>query len=247
MHWFLPGANYTPQTYTPGPGVMLPAPPGDDINKVIKPVEISGLDDTMVAIQALTTIVERGTGATAIEKGEGQQGSQTLGEVEILVGKSVERTIGMAKFYRMAWYEVAWKWNKMMHANKPKVLKLYKTGRSGKIYSKKVYASDWKSTEGYEPQIISSSEQEQESFKTIQKFTFVVQQFPNNQALKEIAQKRMLDVLDLSPEELKAVEDAEGGEPIQQILGPQGQQSPQQPDDTGLVGDIQNSLAELTA
>ena len=62
MHWFLPGQNYTPQTYTPGPGVMLPAPPGDDINKVIKPVDIQGLDDTFQAISAITQIVERGSG-----------------------------------------------------------------------------------------------------------------------------------------------------------------------------------------
>jgi hypothetical protein len=247
MHWFLPGNNYTPQTYTPGPGVMLPAPPGEDINKVIKPVEVSGLDDTMPAIQALTNIVERGTGATAIEKGESEGGSQTLGEIEILTGKSVERTVGMAKFYKMAWYEIAWKWAKLMHQNKPRVISLYKVGRSGKLYSKKVYASDWASKDGYEPQVISSSEQEQESFKTIQKFTFILQQFPENQALKEIAQKRMLDVLNLSPEELKQVEEAETGQPVQQILGPQGEQSPQQPDNTGLVGDIQSSLAELTA
>lgn len=246
MHWFLPNQNYTPQTYTPGPGVMLPAPPGEDINKVIKPVEVSGLDDTMPAIQALTNIVERGTGATAIEKGEGEKGNQTLGEIEILVGKSVERTIGMAKFYRMAWYEIAWKWGKLMHANKPKVLTLYKVGRSGKLYSKKIYASDWESKDGYEPQIISSSEQEQESFKTIQKFTFVIQQFPDNKALREIAQKRMLDVLDLSPEELKQVEEAETGQPVQQILGPQGEGPQQQPDNTGLVNEIESSLAELT-
>jgi len=248
MHWFLPNQNYKPQTYTPGPGVMLPAPPGDDVNKVIKPVEISGLDDTMPAIEALTNIVERGTGATAIEKGEGEKGSQTLGEIEILVGKSVERTIGMAKFYRMAWYEIAWKWNKMMHANKPRVLKLYKTGRSGKLYSKKVYASDWQSKEGYEPQIISSSEQEQEGFKTIQKFTFILQQFPDNPALKQIAQKRMLDILDLSPEELKQVEEGETGQPATQIMGNQGQAPAQAPqDNTGIVSEIQGSLAELTA
>ena len=66
MHWYSPNQNYQPTTYTPGPGAMLPAPPGDDISKVIKPVEISGLDDTLAAINAITMIVERGTGATAI-------------------------------------------------------------------------------------------------------------------------------------------------------------------------------------
>ncbi len=209
MHWFLPNGKYTPQTYQPGAGVMLPAPPGDDINKVIKPVEISGLDDTFQAIAAITNIVERGSGATAIDKGVPEGGKQTLGEVQILVGKAMERTVGLAKFYRLAWYERAWKWDKMMHANAPKFLKLYKASASGKVYPKRVYTGDWKSDVGYEPTVRSSSEQEQEDVKTLQKFTFLLQQFPNNLALKKIAQSRMLESMNLTPEELKKIEDAE--------------------------------------
>lgn len=223
MHWFLPGQNYTPQTYQPGPGVMLPAPPGDDINKVIKPVEISGLDDTFNAINILTTIVERGTGATAIEKGTPEGGEQTLGEVKILVGKAMERTIGMAKFYRMAWFETARKWSEMMHANPPKSLNLRKISREGKVYPRKVYITDWKSDVGYEPQISSTSEQEAEDTKTLQKFMFVISQFPENQVIKKIAQKRMLEILNLSPEELREIEEAQEAQPML----PQGQ--PQEP------------------
>jgi len=163
MHWFTPVEGYTAQTYTPGPGVMIPAPPGENINNVIKPVEVNGLDDTMEAINYLTQIVERGTGATALEKGESEVGAQTLGEVEILVGKAGERAVNMAKFYRLAWYETCVKWDAMMHANTPKLITLYKTARSGKVYKKKIFASDWKSSEGYRPIVTSTSEQEQES------------------------------------------------------------------------------------
>lgn len=209
MHWFLPGQNYSPQTYTPGPGVMLPAPPGDDINKVIKPVEISGLDDTLNAIAAVTQIVERGTGATAIDKGQAEQGTQTLGEVEILVGKSVERAVGMAKMYRMAWYETAWKWERMLHKNAPKVISLYKVGRSGKMYTKKLLRADWMSKEGYEPIVASTSEQESSNVQSVQKLTFLLQQFPNNTELKKIAQSRMLELADFTPEELRRVLNAE--------------------------------------
>lgn len=209
MHWYLPGGNYTPQTYTPGAGVMLPAPPGDDINKVIKPVEISGLEDTLEAINWITQIVERGTGATAIEKGEGERGTQTLGEVEILVGKAMERSVSMAKFYRMAYYELATKWQAMLDANPPKIVKLYKPGRNGKMYTKKLFASDWKSSEGYEPTITSSSEQEQNNFKTIQKWQAIIGMHPNNLALRQIAMKRELEVLDVSPEELQQIEQDE--------------------------------------
>lgn len=209
MHWFLPMQGYTPQTYTPGAGVMLPAPPGDDINKVIKPVEISGLEDTLEAINWITSIVERGTGATAIEKGEPEKGQQTLGEVQVLVGKAMERSISMAKFYRLAYFELCTKWDAMMHANPPKVATLYKTSQSGKVYMKKVFASDWQSVDGYRPEITSSSEQEQNELKTIQKWQFVLKGHPNNMALKKISLKRELELLDLSPEELKQVEEDE--------------------------------------
>lgn len=240
MHWFLPGQNYTPQTYTPGPGVMLPAPPGDDINKVIKPVEISGLDDTLTAISALTQIVERATGATALEKGEPEAGQQTLGEIQILVGKAMERTIGMAKFYRMAWYELCVKWDALMHANAPKIINLYKTSRDGRIYTKKVFSADWKSADGYEPIVSSSSEQEQDSIKTLQKFQFLLTQFPNNVSLKKVAQRRMLDSVDLTPEELLMIEESEDQSQI-------NQENSNIQADQGLVNSVEQRIGELNA
>lgn len=209
MHWYSPSENYTPQTYTPGPGMMLPAPPGEDINKVLMPVDIQGLDDTLEAINMLTAIVERGSGATAIDKGATEAGVQTLGEVQILVGKAQERATAMTKFYNRAAYDLAWKWDKLMHANAPRFIKLFKQSASGKIYPKTVFAGDWKSDAGYEPLVRSTSEQEQDSIKTIQKWMFIAQQFPDNYAVKEIAQKRMLNSVDATPEELRQVEEAE--------------------------------------
>lgn len=229
MHWYSAKDGYTAQTYTPGAGVMLPAPPGDDINKVIKPVEINGLDDTMDAINLLTKIVERGSGATAIEKGQGETGTQTLGEINVLVGKAMERSVSMAKFYRLAWYETAWKWGKLMHANGPKIIKLYKKGASGRVYTKKILRGDWRSDEGYEPKVTSTSEQESDSIKTIQKFTFLRTQFPGNTALDVIAQKRMLESVNLTPEELKQVTDAQDALQDAQNQQQQAQQLPGQP------------------
>jgi len=256
MHWFLPGQNYTPQTYTPGPGVMLPAPPGDDINKVIKPVEVSGLDDTLAAIQAIINIAERGSGTTAIDKGQPEQGQQTLGEVQILVGKSNERAVGMTKFYRRAWYECAKKWGALMDENPPSSMKLYKTGRSGKMYSKTVLPSEWKGQ--YEPIVSSTSEQEIENTKGIQRFMFILSQFPNNSSLRKIAQKRMLELVDLTPEELREVLDFEEQaekmaqenqdlqmQQAQQEIKTQEAQRVQQTADSGMMSDIQKSLSEL--
>jgi hypothetical protein len=115
----------------------------------------------------------------------------------------------MQKFYRGSWYELANKWSALMHANSTKMMKLYKVGADGAIYPKSVYPSDWKSTFGYDPIVSSSSEEEQNDIKSMQKFQFVVSQSPNNSALKKIAQKRQLGMLDLTIQEMREVEDAE--------------------------------------
>ncbi len=206
MHWYdATKTGYQPQTYEPGPGRMLPAP--GNPNETIMPVEISGLDETLTAIDYLTKVVERGSGATAIEKGTGEKQQTTLGEVEILVGKATERVIGMQKFYRGSWYELAIKWDKLMQENAPKIMKLFKTNNKGKIYPKNVYPIDWKGE--YEPIISSSSEQEQEQTKGIQKWQFILGMFPQNTALRKIAEKRSLEIVDLTPQELQEVEQSE--------------------------------------
>lgn len=208
MHWYdASNDSYTPQTYEPGPGRMLPAPgkPSD----TIMPVQINGLDETLTAIEFITSIVERGSGAVAIDKGVAEPGTQTLGEVQILVGKAQERSVSMQKFYRGSWYELAKKWSNLMHANPPSKMKLYRTGESGKLYEKKVRPADWKSDAGYEPLVSSTSEQEANDLKSVQKFMAVVAQFPDNLELKKIAQKRQLELLDFTPDELKRVQEAE--------------------------------------
>lgn len=206
MHWYDSSIQgYQPQTYEPGQGRMLPAP--GDPSKTILPVAIDGLDETMNAINFLTSIVERGSGINSINKGTPEGGQQTLGEVQILVGKTQERAISMNKFYRASWYAVCKKWDKIMQANDFEKFTLYKSGSTGKVYEKIVYNSDWKSEAGYEPTVSSTSEQEESSVKSIQKWLFVTKQFPANKALMRIAQKRQLEILDLSPQEMREVED----------------------------------------
>lgn len=247
MHWFdATKQGYIPQTYEPGPGRMLPAP--GNPRETIMPVEISGLDDTLQAIDFVIKMAERGSGATAIEKGQGETGTQTLGEIQVLVGKAGERTLAMQKFYRGSWYELAQKWSALMHANAPKMISLYKIGSDGNLYPKSVYPSDWKSKFGYDPIVTSSSEQEANEFKSVQKFQFVMSQFPNNPALRKIAQKRQLEILDLTPEELREVEEAEEKMMEQQeIQMMQGQAPVAPPVDMGTVNTIQNQLKELAS
>jgi hypothetical protein len=231
MHWYdSTKKGFTPQTYEPGPGRMLPAP--GNPRETIMPVEINGLDETFTAIDYLTRMVERGSGAVAISKGTGEERNQTLGEIEILVGKAQERSVAMQKFYRGSWYELAVKWNKIMHANPPGELRLFRTGRSGKLYEKKVTQKDWEGE--YEPLVSSSSEVEADQFKEIQKFQFVLQQFPDNMALRTVAQRRELEILDLTPGELKEIEDEEKKlQEMREQMAQQGMQQGAQPAQQG--------------
>lgn len=243
MHWYDSTIQgYTAQTYEPGPGRMLPAP--GDPNKTIMPVAINGLDETFNAINFLTNIVERATGATAIEKGQSESGQQTLGEIEILVGKAGERALNMQKFYRQSWYELARKWDLIMQSNTFKQMKLYKTGRSGKVYEKVVSASEWKSQAGYQVTVSSTSEIENEEVKNLQKWGFVLQQYPNNMALKKIAQKRQLEMLDLTPQELKEVADEE--EKVQEMMEQQAMMQGQQAQPQGQPQQQMQSIEDLT-
>ena len=249
MHWFdATKQGFQPQTYEPGPGRMLPAP-GNPYETVM-PVATTGLDDTMQAIQMVTAIVERATGATAIEKGVGETKRQTLGEIEILVGKAMERATQMVKFYRGSWDELARKWDALNHANNFKKEKLYRTGRSGKVYEKTVYPADWKSDAGYEPVLSSTSEQEQEATKTIQKFMFVQSQSPENGALRKISQKRQLELLDLTPDELKEIQEEE--ERLQQQreeaaaqAKAMGQENAQQIQEQEMANSLQQNVNQL--
>lgn len=224
MHWYDASVQgYKPQTYEPGPGRMLPAP--GNPKDVIMPVEVSGLDDTLSSIDFIIKLVESGTAATAIEKGESEPGVSTLGEVQILVGKAMERTLAMAKFYRRAWQELAMKWYRIMDANANSKIMLYKTSHKGKIWPKTVFPSDWKSKQGFKALARSSSEQEEEKTKSVQRFQFLLQQFPQNAALKRIAQKRMLEVADLTGEEIREIADEE--KKMQQMMEEQARMQEQ--------------------
>ncbi len=259
MHWF-DGTQqgYVPQQYEPGPGRMLPAP--GDPSKTIMPVAINGLDETFKAMDYLTNIVERGSGATALEKGESEKGRQTLGEVQVLVGKATERAKTMSKFYRGSAHDLAMKWDALMQANYFPKMSLYKTGRDGKVYEKVVYNTDWKSKAGYQATIESSSEQESDDLKNITKWQFIIQQSPNNPVLRQLALKRELKLLDLDPAELQEVQDAEEKIAMQaemqaaaanQPKQPQGQQNPALQGANGAQQamaqpDLSNEMAQLS-
>lgn len=245
MHWYdATKENYQPQTYEPGPGRMLPAPgnPSD----VLLPVQVSGLEDCLEQINFLTNMIERATGATATEKGEMESKQVRVAEIEMAVGKAMERTLSMAKFYRRGWYDTANKWLKIKEANGGEKTTLHKLGSDGAMYAKDISSKDWKSEKGYKPIVRSTSEQENESIKALQKWMFARQQFPQNMALQKISQRRILDVLNLTPEEMRQIEEAENQQPQMPIQIPQPMAQPA--DESALAGQVAqkaNDVAQM--
>lgn len=234
--------DYEPQIYEPGPGVMIPLPgkPQD----TIMPVPIQKLDDNMTAMDYLTNIVERSTAATAIDKGVSEQTQQTLGEVQILVGKAMERTLSMQKFYRRAWHELAMKWYALLAANQGERT-LYKASPDGTLWPKKVYPGEWKSESGYKVMVRSSSEQEQDQTKGIQRLMAIKAMFPGNPALDRIVQKRSLELVDLTPAELREVEDDQEKLQQQQAQMQQMQMQPQVDPNQPLLNEVQSKMQQF--
>ncbi len=233
MHWYDSTVQgYVPQTYEPGPGRMLPSPgkPGD----VIQPVEVSGLEDVMTQMDFLIKLIERGTSATAIQKGVSEKSQITLGEVQTLLGQAKEKAVSMAKFYRRAHKELGMKYWQMLQSNDKKKRTLYKVSPKGRVYPKELKPSDWVSSEGYKVEVKSSSEQEAESTSAIQKWVFIKSQFPDNPVVARIAARRTLEIGDVTPEELKEIEEFEKKKADmimqqQQMQMQQAQQQQQQP------------------
>ena len=197
--------NFVPQTYEPAPWGWYPVP--GDPNKIVKKVDIPDLSDSLDELTFLINMVERATAATATEKGQQTQGQVTLGEIKLIAEKALERITSIAKFYRLATEEFAYKWYKMVEANGDYLepVKLYKKGYRGNYFEQEIDADDWRDEAGYKVTVTSSSEQEDQSIKTIQKLRVVKQEMPDNIPFLRIYQKKLLSLVKLTPEEEREV------------------------------------------
>lgn len=211
MHFYDATASdkWIPQTYDPVPFGWYPT--AGDPNKTTKQVEIPDLSESMDEMNFIIGMVERATASTATEKGTETSGDVTLGEVKLMLANSNQRITSIAKFYRLARIEFGTKWYKFLMANEKwiKPVELYKKSAKGNYFNETVEPKDWKDEVGYVCKVVSSSERDQKNIEQVQKMQAVSNMFPENTALKNILKKRSLDLLELSPEEIKEVMDFE--------------------------------------
>lgn len=199
-------SRFIPQTFEPLPWGWYPIP--GDPNKLIKRVDIPELTESLDEIMFLINLAEKASAVTAIQKGVSEKKQITLGEVEILAGKARERAVATAKFYRESWEDFANRWYKFIEAQADNLISIKaskKSWKKGKVYTKIIKPKNLISEAGYQIKVSSSAEQESETFRNIQKFMAVKNQFPDNRPLNEIYQKRLLEMLELNPDEIKEV------------------------------------------
>jgi len=197
---------FVPQTFEAVPWGWYPVP--GNPKDIVQRIDIPDLSDSLLEMDFLTKVAERATSVTAIEKGVSEKSQITLGEVEILANKAQQRSLSVAKFYVPSWQDFAYRWYKFIEGQKGNlvpVLLSKKSWTDGKVYTKNVEPSDWDSEGGFEVKVVSPSEQEAKTMDSIQKFTAVIGQMQGNVPLMEIYQKKLLGLINLNPEEIRAV------------------------------------------
>lgn len=201
--------GFVPPTFEPKPFGWYPLP--GKPNEVFQKVDIPNLLESLDEMTFLIQLVEKAVGATANEKGVSEKKQITLGEVQIMLGKAMERMSEIAKFYKLSWKEFGEKWVKLVEAQNDNLqsVKLYKKSFKGNYFEKEISPNDWKSEVGYKVKVISSAEQEQETIQVIQKLNAIIAQMPNNSPLLEIYHKKLLDLGGLNADEMREVLDYE--------------------------------------
>jgi hypothetical protein len=223
--------GFAPQTFTPAPFGWYPIP--GNPNDLVKRIEVPDLSDSIDEMNYVTGLVESATAATAIEKGTGEDKQITLGEVQLLAAKAMDRVEGIADLRMQNRIEMGEKWAKLVMANSDKLdaLKLWKKSAQGNVYSRTVKPTDWKSNAGYACRVVNQAEKDEEAMGGLQKMYAARQLFMNNPEFDRIIKEKSLDINGLTLEEKQRVMDADAQtmQMMQQAQAMMGQPGAAQP------------------
>lgn len=200
--------GFHPQKFDPKPFGWYPLPgkPQD----VYQRVDIPELKGTLEDIQFIVNIAERASATGAIEKGAVQDVKRTLGEIEIAVSNALERTNDLAPLYNAAYERLVQKWYQLLLANMgDSKINLYKKAPDGTLVGKQIGREDIESDNGYEITSVDKAQRVLEKTDEIQKLRVARQAFPNNGAMRKAEQRRLMQLLDLTPQEAEEIEQEE--------------------------------------
>jgi hypothetical protein len=214
--------GFVPQTYEAIPfgWYGVPGKPAD----VYQRLQVDSLDDTLNDMNFLIGTLEKATGATATQQGVQTESKITLGEVQLALGEAKERIKGISKFYTSVWKQRGIKFLKLIEAAPEKLnaVKLYTKGRNtSDVYGKDIEPSDWQTKSGYNVKVWSQEEKSTHDMKNLEKLSAVMTNMPGNTKLLEIYQRKLLEIADITPEELNEVMRIEKEKMMNPLLNPQ--------------------------
>lgn len=207
MHYYdSTDASFVPQTYVPQPWGWYPV--GGNPNEKIKTVEIPEISGALEEIQWLMSLGEKATAATAAQTGSPEERQITLGEVQIAVANAEQRIKSIEKYINESWEDFGMLYVKLLEAANSKLdpVTINKKGRQGKkIYTKEVSPKDWLTKSGYTVEIRTKADKAGEDATMVQKLDAVMQAMPDNTPLVDIRNRKLLEFVDLPPEDINAV------------------------------------------
>ena len=95
--------TFVPQTFQPIPYGFYPVP--GDPNKVMKPVEIPDLSESLDEIQYIISLAEKGYSITSTQSGAIEQKQVTLGEIQLALANAQDRVKSIQQFIDEDWKE----------------------------------------------------------------------------------------------------------------------------------------------
>lgn len=199
--------SFDPTTYTAMPFGFYGVP--GDPNKIIKRMDIADVTTDQTLMDWLRDLGQRATSVSSQIKGVAEKGVATLGEVQILQSNIQETFVNMAIGYRQDMIDIGNIWSRIVDNNPNlNVFRAIKTV-GDRNYSIKIDPYDFRTELGYKTSVMSKAEKEKNDIQQIQKLAVVSKSFPQNQSLQKILKNKLLDILDLSNEEIREVMDEE--------------------------------------
>jgi len=213
--------TFQPRSFDAKPFGMYGVP--GNPSEIVKQMDIQPLSDTMPTITWLKDLIQSSLAQTPLERGEQPKGNSTLGEVQLSFSQSQGRNQVVSKNYRRAWKQLGVLFYELFRSNVTSSIMIYKKGGDGNYYSKDVAPSDWIQPQGFEVKVELQAERDAASDFDLKKIQYVKNVFPNNKAAQDIANKKTLELVNWTEEEIDAVMQAEQAQPpIMPQIGPDG-------------------------
>lgn len=202
--------TFVPQTFQPIPYGFYPVP--GDPNKVMKPVEIPDLSESLDEIQYIISLAEKATASTSTQSGAIEQKQVTLGEIQLALANAQDRVKSIQQFIDEDWKEFGMLYIKLLEGAGQYLdpVTVNKKGRLGKkMYTREISMKDWKTKSGYTVEVRMLQDKQAEDVDMIQKLTVARNSMPDNVPLRDIYNHHVLQFAGLTPDEISTVEEFE--------------------------------------